>query len=768
MFNFGDNNFIFSNSFFCKFFLLFVALATLVISIFGIAELKTATDYRIFFKGDNFELKNFKSLNKTFGDTEDFLIVLSFQDDVLKEKNLSIIRRMTDLSWKIPYVVRVDSITNFPYTYTKNKKLHIENLFSNVNDALDLERKKFALTDPSIKSILLSNNGRNAVIRSQIAVPIEDRTKQVNEILAAVDKIVADFKQRNKSVGIRVVGQAVYDKELDLVSKTDAETIYPILFLVALMLIGFFYQSIMGIVLILVYFSISVFSAFGFAGWIGASINPIVSMAPVILFVFVVCHGIHIFNVYSRNLANGKTVASSSKEAVRITSRPIVLTTFSTILGFLSLNFSQSPPFRDLGNMVAFGCFVTTLWMLITIHLLLTMSKAGMKVTNLLGVVAQAQINICTSNGIRNILMIFLFFPLLLLGVVSVKSQVSDDYLKYFSENNKFREITDFVDQNVTSLTLVYYVLEADESIADPRFANDVSQFVDWLRQQPEVSAVKSFTDTLKRLNMNMNEGSAEEYTLPESKELLAQYILLYELSLPFGMDVSNEISIDRKKILVKVFLSESSGESVLRFEKNASSWLDERTASIASYYPAGTANMFSHIGQRNIEGMFVGLGISLFVIAILLGCYFRSLLISVICVVMNVVPLAAAFGAWYVLGGVIDIGVAVVLGMAYGIIVDDTIHIINAWYEERESRLTTERIKNVIRRVFPAIYITTIVFVLGFGVLCFSDFQITFNTGFVTALAIFFAGLIDVLIVPYLFLTMSNHKASNFQGEGV
>ena len=135
------------------------------------------------------------------------------------------------------------------------------------------------------------------------------------------------------------------------------------------------------------------------------------------------------------------------------------------------------------------------------------------------------------------------------------RNELNDVFLHYFAEDIEFRRDADFTAENLTGLYAMQYSLDSGESggINEPDFLADVLAFAEWYRQQPEAIHVDVITDTFRQLNKSMHGDDPTEYRLPASRELAAQYLLLYELSLPFGLDLNNQIDVDRSATRVYV-----------------------------------------------------------------------------------------------------------------------------------------------------------------------------------------------------------------------
>ena len=112
--------------------------------------------------------------------------------------------------------------------------------------------------------------------------------------------------------------------------------------------------------------------------------------------------------------------------------------------------------------------------------------------------------------------------------------------------------------------------------VSDPAFLQSVELFSNWLRTQPEVMHVQTISDTFKRLNKNMHGDDPAYYRLPESRELAAQYLLLYELSLPYGLDLNDQIDVDKAQTRINVTLENLHTNEMLAIETRVAEWLEQ------------------------------------------------------------------------------------------------------------------------------------------------------------------------------------------------
>ena len=226
--------------------------------------------------------------------------------------------------------------------------------------------------------------------------------------------------------------------------------------------------------------------------------------------------------------------------------------------------------------------------------------------------------------------------------------------------------------------------------ISDPDFLADVAAFAEWYQEQPETIHVNVITDTFRRLNMSMHGDDPSEYHLPASRELAAQYLLLYEMSLPYGLDLNNQIDVDKSATRMSVATKTLSSNEVLALDRRALQWLADHAPNIVRPESSGTTLMFAYLGRRNIVSMLVGTTIALVGISFVLIFALRSLRLGLTSLVPNLVPGALGFGIWgLAVGEVGGVSLSVVTTMTLGIVVDDTVHFLSKYRRARRERWT-------------------------------------------------------------------------------
>ena len=297
--------------------------------------------------------------------------------------------------------------------------------------------------------------------------------------------------------------------------------------------------------------------------------------------------------------------------------------------------------------------------------------------------------------------------------------------------------------------------------INNPEYLQKLNEFEDWLEKQPEVVHVNAFSEVARRVNRSMHGDNESYYKVPNDREEAAQYLLLYELSLPFGLDLNNQINVDKSESRVTVTLQNNSSAEMIAFAERAESWLRNNTPEPMHALGVSPTLMFSKLGFRQAESMFKGNIIALLLISLVLMIALRNVKLGLLSIIPNVAPVLVGFGLWYLLKGTINTGMVIVFGMTLGIIVDDTVHFMSKFLRAQRELGYDARaaIIYAFETVGKALVTTTVVLLCGFVVLSTSSFALNSYMARITVIIIIAALIIDFILLPALLVLVSKEK---------
>ncbi len=722
-----------------------------------------ASDYEYWFSKDNPQLAAFLEIQNTYGKSDNVIFLITPKDgNVFSSSTLASVEWLTKQAWQIPYSSRVDSLTNYQHTYALGDELVVEDLVKKASalSSEKLERiKEIALNEPLLLNRAISVDGKVTAVNVTINLP-KNTPEGTPAITAFSQNLMVQLKEQNPDLDLHLSGVIVMDNAFIKTSQSEGYLTLIMLFLVIGGLVVLL-RSVTGTISTLIIIIFSAVATMGFSGWLGVKLTPVSANAPIIILTVTVAHAVHIIVSFLNFMRSGMAKQEAMVESLRTNLQPIFIATVTTGVGFLSMNFSDIPPFHDLGNMIAVGVLISFLT----------------SVAFLPGLILLLPIRVSVSKEYENRYMhklsnfvICFHKPLLwsLVGLTSIlivcisNNEVDEEVWKFFDETVTFRTDTDYASEHLSGPYFMEYSLKSNEvgGVSNPDFLRQVDSFKEWLYKQPEVVHVSTITDILKRLNKNMHGDDVAWYVLPDDKNLAAQYLLLYEMSLPYGLDLNNQINVDKSATRVTASLHNLSTKEMIVFELRVEEWLALRLPDVG--LTAGSSQyMFSHIGQRTVPKMAVGISFAMMFISLLLMFVFRSFRIGVLSLVPNLAPPAIAFGIWGLLVGKVGFTHAVAIGMTIGIIVDDTVHFLSKYLlARREKGLCPEdAVRYAFSSVGVALIITTTVLVVGFMALTLSTFKLNVDLGAITALTIAIALILDFLLLPALLLVFDKNK---------
>ena len=342
--------------------------------------------------------------------------------------------------------------------------------------------------------------------------------------------------------------------------------------------------------------------------------------------------------------------------------------------------------------------------------------------------------------------------------------ELKENWLELLDDSYEFRRSTDFVSENFTGVESYEYSLNSgrDGGIKDTGFLRQVDEFAEWYRAQPEVAHVFAISDIMKRLNKNLHGDNPDWYRIPDDSDLAAQYLLLYEFSLPVGRDLNNLIDFDRSATRVTVVLKSMSTDEKIDLDNRAQAWFRQNAPDLETV-ATGVSVVGAHSIQRNIEGMLLGTIVAMAIVSLVLLLVFRSVRLGLISLIPNFVPAAMAMGLWGYAVGEVGVAASVVTAIAFGIIVDDTIHFMTKYVKARKSgKLPSESVQSAFNSVGKALLVTTVVFGMGFMVFGASGMETNQALGLLVGMTVVIALLADFLFLPPLLMTLDGTRETS------
>ncbi len=720
------------------------------------------TDYSAFFGDENPQLSAYEELQNVYTKNDNVLFVVEpANGEAFSEASLLAVEELTEAGWQLPFAIRVDGVTNFQHTSAIEDDLLVEDLVPDVASSTAAERagaRDIAVAEPFLAKRFVNEQATVTGVNVTLQLPGEDPTEPI-QVAAAAREVADAVRANHPEVNIYLTGFAMLNNAFQEVSMDELSVLMPIMFGAMFIVMILTLRSVSASVATMLLVALSVAVAMGSGGWAGVGLTPPSAQAPTIIMTLAIADSIHILVSMLKEMQKGLSKHDAIVEAIRVNMTPVFLTSLSTIIGFLSLNFSDVPPFNHLGNMTAAGvaaAFVLSVTFLPALVAVLPV-RAPKPRTNTESNPFERLANLVIAKR-RPLLWGSAALTVLLVAMIP-QNELDDRFVEYFDHSITFRTDTDFTADNLTGIYNIEFSLSGGESgaISEPAYLATVEDFAQWYREQPGVMHVATFTDVMKRLNRNMHGDDDGYYALPDSRELAAQYLLLYEMSLPYGLDLNNQINVDKSATRFTVTLDNISAVQVRALVEEGEAWLEANAPTAMHTVGSGPLVMFAYISGINIRSMLIGSTLALMLISGLMVLALRSIRLGLLSFIPNLIPGAIAFGIWGLASGTVNLGLSIVIGMTLGIVVDDSIHFLTKYLRARRERALApdDAVRYAFSTVGQALTVTSVILVIGFSILSTSAFGMNADMGSMTALTIALALAVDFLFLPPLLMAI-------------
>ncbi|NVK31218.1 MAG: MMPL family transporter [Gammaproteobacteria bacterium] len=725
----------------------------------GLSKLEFANDIRVFFSDKNPDKLTLDAFERQFAPNKKAVVAVRVKrGHIFEPHNMAAIATIVDRAWQLPYIRKVEAITNFPDSDADGDFISVHDFVPNPYDSdaqTLLELKARAQDRIEIRDSIINDRADMTLISivyvDEALFPQMTLEEISQSLYALVDQADAEFA----NLEFYVSGSVALNAAFVDASVGDMSTLVP-LALVALFTV--LYLALANLSAVLLIGLAMLGSAMAGLSWLalnGLALNVGTAMTPLVILCICAASAIHFLTTVLRHRVQTSQTGLLRRRmwviaALRENFWAISFSIATTALGFAAMNFSVSPPYQQLGSAVAIGLIFSWLLVIFVLPALISLGalRGRLRKTPLQRLCELLSPNLF-KHGPAAAVVLALLSAASLAGLA--KLVVADDFLTYFDQSHRFRRDSDVIEQNLTGMRIVSFALntDADGGVYDPAFLREADAFLSWLRQQPEVTSVKSVIDTLKRLNLNMHGDDPAFDRLPDSSEQAAQFMFLYEMSLTNGDDLSEQITLDQSAMQFTVLLRDLDTAQVREFSASTEAWLAKNTLHISTA-PTGVLSVFANITLRDSLAMMGGTLLALVLISICMMVALGDMKIGLISLIPNLVPALVGFAIWGLTVGDLTLASSVVVCITFGIVVDDTIHFLMGYQRLRKAGLSANAAaQSNLRTVGAGLIATTLALVAGFVVMSASSFAVNADLGAMTAITLVVALLADLILLP-------------------
>ena len=736
-----------------------ILIPTLLLILFatiGAKFLEQPSGYRGFVENGQPNYEEILNLEEKYGmiDTLSYVIKPN-SGDVFQKDVLQLIYELTEVSWKTPYSSRVSSLTNHQYTTVDGDDINIDDFISDVENLTDNDLnnlRELALAENTIVNFILSKSARVAFVNISLDMPDGMGFDDPINFAEEQKKI---FNEEYPEVFVTVAGSSRYSHNFQTTARSDATTMYPGFLILIIILSYVLLRSVSASLISLIIIFLSILPSMGLAGWLGFEAQPPLIIAPILILTIALAHAVHILSIALTNLNEGKNKKEAITESLKINMTPVFLTSLTTAVGVAGVNFGKIPAFSEMANTVVIGSaisFALSVIVLPILFIIMPIKSHG-----------RASIVLDGLKILGDIIYKFKFYFISMIGLASIllinlipNLYFDDDFDSYFDRVDEWVEVKNIVNDEFGSSFFIFANLSSNEQdgITNPDYLKKLEKFGEWLESQEEVVTVSSVADVIKTLNKNMNGGSEEFYTIPDDKALNAQYLLLYELSVPYGMDLKNQITSDKSESRMLIRINMATSKESIAFNERTDKYIADNFEGYSSDGIVGIPIMMPYVYKDNTNGLARGLIFSFIFIVLVIGVTLRSFKFGLISIIPNVVPFILSYGILALFTNIVTFSHTISILISLGLVVDATIHFLTKFKKANALNLSMyDSIQYCFKYVGFPIIVASVCLFSGFLFLLQSSFQTNYILGGMCALIILIALIIDLLLLPALLL---------------
>ncbi|GIS75272.1 MAG: RND transporter [Gammaproteobacteria bacterium] len=726
----------------------------------GLSKINFNPDINAFFPENDTLTTSHLSIEDTYSSMDNAVIGIGVKEGtVFTNEVLSLIEDLTERAWKTPHSLRVDSLSNYSYVSADGDDLYIEPFLegSSTYDLKTLKEKELIIEEEELAyGAIISKDKKTSLINIVFDPPRKDIEAEYQESLNYVLGFLEEARKNHPEVDLIISGIVYMEYQSPMLLKAQMPKLMPTAILVILLTLFLLLRSLVAVAGSFLVILMSVVSAMGSIGFMSGDIAQPFIMVPILIATLAVADCVHLFTLYFQNLDSSRKSKEAMLESLKLNLQPLFLTSLTTAIGFLSLNLAPVEPLRGIGNGVAVGVFLAFIFTVLLLAPIVSYFNVKQSKN------INFQKNIARKLGrfsIKNYKRLLVIVPVIscfLMAFIPL-NKTNDNPLEFYSERYTTSAAdSKWISQRIGGTFPVSYELNSQGIVSDPEFLREVDKFSEWLASNKEVLHVSSLSKIMKNLNKTLH-GKQEEWNIiPTEPDLSAQYLFFYEMSLPYGLDLTNSISQNKESIKLVASLKELGSLEYREFAKRVENYASQNMPEDMVSIGTGTRPIFAFMSNMLITQLTYALGIGIVLITATIILFFRSLRYGMLTSVTNLLPIGVAFGIWAIVSGEISMLVGIGMGTTLGIIVDFTVHFLSKYlHARRQKNLSAEEaVEYAFETVGFALIITSFSLILGFLVLLQAFFIPIHGFVLFSSIAFLSALIIDLLLFPALLIT--------------
>jgi len=704
---------------------------------------------------DDPDLAFYNRYKEQFGEDE-FLVVAFRNPEIFSPAYLRFIDRLTAAFEDIDEVREVVSLTNVEDIVGSRDDFYIHPLvaFLPVDREEAARIRRRALANPLIAGNLVSPDGQAGLFILRTRAHPGDE-KYDARLIGKVRKLLADPRVNYRHEKFHLAGWLVTDVGMSSYMTWDLLLFLPLTTLLLIVLFWFFLRNWWAVCWSMVNITLCLLVAMALLYLDGGSVSPMTAILPPLMMALAASDSIHVFTDFFQHRRSPQTVLPVLRRAMRQLAAPCFLTSFTTAAGFFSLVVSKIPPIRQFGLAAAGGMLAEycLTMMVIPLGILWTQRSPGWSAERsrhhgFLDRLLRQQ----APMVVRGRWLICGLALLLTAGAVwqATRVKVETNVIEYFRAGSRIARDTAFVDRylgGVNTLEVSFRARRPD-AFKEPANLAVIGAVSDFLQQRPAVGKILSVNSFLMEMNRAFHGEDERFYRLPASREMTAQYLLLYD-----GDEIYNFIDRDYRWARLSARVSEHRSSRLKEYIDALQDFVRTRCRDAGLEIRAtGKTFLVNKLIKNIVDSQVQSLLVAFLIIFAVLFMVFRSFTLGFISIVPNILPIIFNLGLMGLVGIPLNTATAIIAAVTIGIAVDDTIHYLHQYQRERAAGAGRRPavVRAIARKGVP-MTTTSLLLVGAFSILLWSNFIPTAQFGLLCAVTMVNALVCDLLVLPAL-----------------
>lgn len=711
---------------------------------------------RFFLNGDP-NLATFNDLLERFGDVEYLsvgVVAPENAEDLFNPESLQVIAELTEFLENRPEVTQVRSLTKYQYTHSGGGMMATDDVFEDITDPVYIaEARDIMRGEEMALGSLITEDFRHTRIAARTQYEVGESVLKMS-LMAALRDFVTEQQFAERGYPLYLSGQPVFTEQFETLSKRDQAWLNPTMAVVMIIILFISFRSLTGTLVPWVLIGSAITLVTGIQGlmlWPHSVVESALIPALIIIGVGV---SVHVLVEFYRFRAEGQSPKAAAQATIEHLWIPAFYTAFTTAAGFMALSVTQLLPVRQFAWLGAIGAMMLFLLAMTLLPAVLSFIAAFSDRTRhsvSTGIVARITETVPAFTYRYKRGLTLLGAALLAVSVALIpRIEVDSNFITYFKQSNPTRADLVYFDTQYNGIQNIDVMIDSGEpgGIHSPQFLLRVALLQEWLEAQPETGQVNSLIDFHKSINQALNFDDSAYLRLPDTREMAAQFLLLYDNS-GSDEDLTDVKDFDERWLRISVPIRNMKASETTAF-------LQRMNGHVARNFPDLTIETSGSLVMYNAQDMYINQGmfqsflVALGIIGLSFIVLFRSVKYGLIALVPSIVPILITGALLVVLGIPLNLGTMVVGAMTMGIAVDDAIHMMNRYLIGKRAGMNAyDAITHAANQAGRAVVFTSIILVLGFSVMLMGSFIPYIYVGLFAASIMSLALLGDLIFLP-------------------